>query len=292
MKLTLGPLLYFWPRNDVLSFYEQVAESAFDRVYLGEVVCAKRRQLRFDDWLSLAGMLQDAGKDVVLSTMTLLESESDLMQVRKVCDNGRFPVEANDMSAVHWLAARGLPFRTGPSVTIYNGHTLKVLQDLGLQGWVLPVELSRDNLREILDQATELGVAGLETEVFSYGYMPLAYSARCFTARARGLAKDQCEFACIRSPAGIPLITQEDEPLFTINGIQTLSGQCVNLLNQWQQMAEQGVAAMRFSLHSGDISQASQLLADITAGQATIASGRCDTNGYWFGREGIGSVPA
>lgn len=54
----------------------------------------------------------------------------------------------------------------------------------------MPVELSRDWLQNTLAECEQLGIRGqFETEVFSYGYLPLAYSARCFTARAEDRAK-------------------------------------------------------------------------------------------------------
>jgi hypothetical protein len=34
MKLALGPVLYYWPRETLLSFYEQVADWPVDIVYL------------------------------------------------------------------------------------------------------------------------------------------------------------------------------------------------------------------------------------------------------------------
>ena len=37
MKLALGPLLYYWPRSEVLEFYETVAGSAADVVWFGEL---------------------------------------------------------------------------------------------------------------------------------------------------------------------------------------------------------------------------------------------------------------
>ncbi len=55
-----------------LQFYEAVREWPVDIVYLGETVCSRRHELRFQDWLEVADMLNDAGKNVVLSTQVLL----------------------------------------------------------------------------------------------------------------------------------------------------------------------------------------------------------------------------
>ncbi|MGL6072347.1 MAG: U32 family peptidase, partial [Craterilacuibacter sp.] len=76
LKLTLGPILFFWPRDTVFNFYQQAADWPLDTLYLGEAVCSRRQQLRSSDWITLAHQLADAGKDVVLSCQALLESES------------------------------------------------------------------------------------------------------------------------------------------------------------------------------------------------------------------------
>jgi hypothetical protein len=86
MKLSLGPLLYYWSREDTLAFYEAAAGWPVDIVYLGETVCSRRHLLRLADWLDLAERLAGAGKEVVLSTQTLIESESDLKALRKLVD--------------------------------------------------------------------------------------------------------------------------------------------------------------------------------------------------------------
>ncbi|WP_419831416.1 U32 family peptidase [Endozoicomonas atrinae] len=288
MQITLGPLLFFWPKNEVISFYEKVAESAIDRVYLGEVVCSKRRELKLDDWLTIAKLLQAKGKEVVLSTLTLIEAESELAQVSKVCENGDFAVEANDMAAVHYLSKAGIPFITGPSVNLYSAEALQVLHRTGLKRWVLPVELSFDHLKLIMGRLKELGINDLETEVFSYGYLPLAYSARCFTARTHELSKDSCEFSCIKTSSGIPLATQEGDALFTINGIQTLSGSCHNIMDQWQAMESIGVKAMRLSGHSEDVLKVADEMAQAMelGGKISTSEGK-QCNGYWSGRPGI-----
>ena len=84
MKLSLGPILYFWTKEQILRFYDEVAESPIDIIYLGETVCSKRRSLNYQDWLDVAEKLRDKGKEVVLSTMTLLEAESDLKTLQRL----------------------------------------------------------------------------------------------------------------------------------------------------------------------------------------------------------------
>ena len=38
MKLALGPLLYYWPRQQVFDFYDAIAQAPVDIVYLGETM--------------------------------------------------------------------------------------------------------------------------------------------------------------------------------------------------------------------------------------------------------------
>src|SRR5690606_37542884 len=63
MKLSLGPMQYFWPREHTLAFYRDVAGWPVDIVYLGETICSKRRELRLQDWLAIAHELVAAGKE-------------------------------------------------------------------------------------------------------------------------------------------------------------------------------------------------------------------------------------
>ncbi|MEK7757995.1 MAG: U32 family peptidase, partial [Pseudomonadota bacterium] len=115
MKLSLGPILYYWERERVLDFYAQAAGWPVDIVYLGEAVCSKRRALRPDDWLEIAGSLAQAGKEVVLTTLALIEAESELGALRRAVANGRFPIEANDTAALNMLStAQGMRFVAGP----------------------------------------------------------------------------------------------------------------------------------------------------------------------------------
>ena len=61
----------------------------------------------------------------------------------------------------------------------------------------LPVELSREWLSNLLTQCETLGIRDkFEVEALAYGHLPLAYSARCFTARSENRSKDDCETCC------------------------------------------------------------------------------------------------
>ena len=105
----------------------------------------------------------------------------------------------------------------------------------GMQRWVMPVELSRDWLMQ-LNQDLGRERQQFEVEVFAYGHLPLAYSARCFTARSLDRPKDNCELACIHYPTGRLASSREGQKVFNLNGIQTQSGYCYNLGNELKGM--------------------------------------------------------
>ena len=96
MQLTLGPLLYYWPKTRLDAFYDAVATAPADRVYMGEAVCSRRHEYRTADWLDAAARVADAGKEVVLSSQVLMESESGLRTLRRLVADGRFLLEAKE----------------------------------------------------------------------------------------------------------------------------------------------------------------------------------------------------
>ncbi|NLS12717.1 U32 family peptidase [Vibrio sp. SM6] len=290
MKYALGPLLYFWPKTEVESFYQQAATSSADIIYLGESVCSKRRELKPGDWFELARTLNQAGKQVVLSTMALLEAPSEVTVMKKYIDNGDFIIEANDVSAIQLASEKGVPFVVGPAVNTYNAHTLALFLKQGMTRWCMPVELSREWLVNVLGQCEDLGIRGqFDVEVFSHGYLPLAYSARCFTARAENRAKDECETCCVKYPTGLQVHSQEGQAVFNLNGIQTQSGYCYNLINDLPQMHEL-VDVVRLSPLGVDTLQHLDRFRANEQGERPepLTSHQC--NGYWHQLAGLNVV--
>lgn len=289
MKLALGPLLYYWSKEKVIDFYESVAVSPVDVVYLGESVCSRRRQMRLQDWEHIGQQLQAAGKEVLLSTQVLLESESDLTTLRRICSQNQFGVEAGEAGALQLLQSRvsaGLQVVAGPHLNIYNEDTLSWMHQLGVRRWVPPVEMSAAQLERL--QA--LRPAGMQTEVFAWGKMPLAFSARCFTARHFNLNKDHCEFRCMEHPEGLTLRTREGATFLTINGIQTQSGLRQNLLEHVPHLQRLGVDVLRLSPQPEGMAEVLAAFDQARQGQVVVQpefwqQQSCD--GYWRGTAGM-----
>lgn len=289
MKISLGPLLYCWQKQQVTDFYQQVAASQIPLVYLGEAVCSRRRELKWGDYLELAQMLKQAGKDVVLSTLALIEAPSEYTELKRQVDNGEFIVEANDMAAVYLAKEHKLPFVCGSSINNYNRASLDILQRFGMQRFVMPVELSKAWLQQVIQEQPSF-----EVEVLGHGYLPLAHSARCFTARHKQLTKDHCETVCRDYSKGLLAQTQELQPLLRLNGIQTQSASCLDLRSEIAAMTQMGVDVFRVSPSSLDCITTANALVDTAQAakknQVLSMNSNLDItqcNGYWFGEAGL-----
>lgn len=292
-RLSLGPILYLWPREQVLDFYAEMLDTPVDVIYLGETICSKRRQLRPEDYWELAERVTAAGKQAVISTLALIESEGELKTLKRICDDERFLIEAGDLAALDFLEGR--PFVSGHSINLYNQRTLSFLAKRGLTRWVLPVELGRESATALLQTRPE----GVECELFAFGRLPLAYSARCFTAYNRNLGKDDCQFCCGDDPDGLVISTQDDLSFLVLNGIQTQSASTHSLLPMLDEVSQLGVDLLRISPQSQHTADIVKVFADclngdldLEQGTAKLAgwapTGLCD--GYWSGQAGIASA--
>ncbi len=296
MKIALGPLLYYWEREAIFNFYEDMAATSVDVVYLGETVCSRRHELRLSDWLDIAAKLGIAGKEVVLSTQTLLESGAEVGTMHKIVANGDYLVEANDMGAVQCLTGK-VPFVAGPHLNIYNVPTLQWLAGLGASRWVMPLEMRQSDLAVMREGCR----AGLQTEVFVYGRMPLAFSARCFTARHCNLPKDDCKFSCLAHPDGLMMKTRESEEFLVLNGTQTQSARVYNLVDCLDSVQALGVDVLRLSPQSKHMTEIVSVFRDALDGDLGPAQARNrlaplmpaqGCNGYWHGQPGLDQVEA
>lgn len=249
LALTVGPVLYHWPRDALLNFYAELADGPADTVVIGEAVCARRRELKLDDWLALGRELAAAGKQVVLVAQTLIETEADLRLLERQAEQQDFAVEAGDASALQLLAGR-VPLVLGPHLNIYSREALQEHAGLGAPCWVAPVELALDALALINpphDPVRTPAGEALQTECWAFGRLPLAFSARCFSARHHRLPKDDCGYRCLDDPDGLLLSSTEGQPFLVLNGTQTQSASVQNLLYDGQALRAAGVSRLRLS---------------------------------------------
>ena len=167
-----------------------------------------------------------------------------------------------------------------------------------------PLELALDALACVNPQHAPLtGPAGPgESELFAFGRMPLAFSARCFTARHRRLKKDACEYRCRDDADGLLLATAEGRPFLVLNGIQTQSAALHCLIGEAEAMAAAGVSRVRLSPCSRGFLRVLELFDAVLNGGAPVAHAHAElvtlglpgdlVNGYAHRRPGMQAVPA
>ena len=293
MKISLAAVPYFWSQEDYLAFYQKVATSPVDIVYLGETVCSKRRSMKFQDWLEIADLLTLAGKQVVLSTLTLLEADSELKYLTKIAKQKDYLIEANDMAAVQVASDHGNAFVAGTAINVYNNRAITILQQQGMSRWCIPVELGQQDIEPMVSHCQSLGIE-LEYQVF--GRMPLAYSARCFTARHHQLPKDDCQLKCLDYEQGLKIKTQEGDSFAQINGIETQSAKVTYLFDRWQELQAAGIGILRIvPVSAMDTLKAVDQLAAMMSGQeqeGDLSNKYELCNGYWLGVEGMKYIPS
>ena len=287
-ELSVGPVQYYWSRPTLTAFYADVADSPARTVCLGEVVCSHRHEMKPEDWLDLARDLKQAGKEVVIGTQALIETEAELRALRRWTEQGDYLLEANDTAAVRLIAGHA-PWVIGLHVNVYNAPALAEYAALGATRWVPPVELPLIDVGRV-NPPGGATPSPVQTEVFAFGRMPLALSARCFTARHHRVQKDSCGFLCLDDPDGLALHTREGEDFLALNGIQTQSGSVQCLLGEGRALREAGVTRLRLSPTSRDFMPVLQAFdaafnhgADATAALAELRALRLPgplSNGY------------
>ncbi len=301
MEITLGPVLFDWSKDDFYSFYDSVCDMPVDRVYIGEVVCVKKKGMGLNDIDKIAAKLEDAGKKVVLSTLGIMSNEKELALARALVGRN-YAVEANDMGVFNMiedmsvgtigegLGGEGKDLTAGPLIINYNKETIDVMQDMGVSRVVFPVELAKESIRHNMECKSNM-----DFEVFAHGKAPLAFSWKCYTLKSYGLIRGQCENQCAMDPDGMELKSLDGEPTFTINGTSILSAYTYNLVEYVEDIKSLGMTAIRISphyKHTGQIVDVYKRRIDgkISGGEGleelkpTSPQGFC--NGYYAGGAG------
>lgn len=293
MNLTIGPLQFNWPAQQWADFYARIADEApVDRVVLGELVCSKRLPFYADRIPDAIERLERGGKKVVLTSLALVTLPRERRAAAALFDDEGPEVEINDLTLMRWAGKSSL-FSIGPLVNVYNESTLRFLANKGARTICLPPELPFASVVVLAEAAR---AENLGCEVWAFGRVPLAISGRCYHARVHGLAKDSCQFVCDRDPNGLTVDTLDKQAFLTINGVQTLSFNCVNLAGDIDRLAAAGVTSLRLSPHSGDFVGVTRVFRaaiegrmdaeEACAGLATLIPPMPFSRGFVFGSTG------
>ena len=147
-------------------------------------------------------------------------------------------------------------------------------------------QIERRSTDELENGSFDLRITKTEIVPFLKNIIDNFKTARCFTARAENRAKDECQTCCIRYPTGIQVASQEGQAVFNLNGIQTQSGDCYNLINDLPHM--QGlVDVVRLSpLGEETFRHLSRFCAN-EQGQNPQPLEHYQCNGYWHQLPGL-----
>ncbi|WP_244914863.1 ubiquinone anaerobic biosynthesis protein UbiV [Rhizobium sullae] len=256
--LVLGPVYYLWDADRWRDFYFRIADEApVDTVIIGETVCSKRLHITEPAFADVVDRLEAAGKSVRLSTLALITLDRESQYQRDLIRDGGHVIEANDLSALNLLKGRN--HAVGPLVNVYNGPAARFLAKNGASTICLPPELPGRSVKVITTDCPELAF-----ELFAFGRLPLAVSARCAHARAKGRIKDNCQFVCGEEPDGLTVKTMSNQPFLALNGVQTVSYTCQALLQTDADIKALGVSALRLSPQVCDMVEVAGIFLDLT----------------------------
>jgi collagenase-like PrtC family protease len=282
-------VLFNWKPDQWRDFYFRIAEEApVDTVVVGEIVCSKRSPFIADQIPTVIERLVACGKRVLLGSLTLMSLPRERRQMAELAETKDFMMEVNDLSCLGMIGGR--PFAVGPFVNIYNEAAAAYFASRGAERICLPPELPLPSIREIAAALPEVAF-----EVFSFGRVPLAISARCYHARLNKLSKDNCRFVCDKDPDGLAVLTLDNEPFLAMNGVQTLSYACTSLLGEIEDLAAAGVRALRLSPQHCDMVAIAKAFRSVIDGKDSAAEAARAlsqiypipiTNGFLYGKPG------
>ncbi len=278
MKITIGPASGSLGPQGLRDLYREVARSSADEVYLGELGCEKRSH--YGELLQAAREIRAAGKLVNASSPVLVTPS------RKSPGFERFvefadSVEINSPAFLR-LAAGLDRWIAGPSLHVCNAETAHLFCELGASRVVAPIDLGVRDVRRLC--RVPVGV-----ELVVCGYVPLAFSVRCLSARLAGRSNLECEEVCQARPEGTEL-ESEGDALFRIDGPVVFSGKMRCLLEYLPALQLAGVAALRIMPVAGHICRIVEVFRAACEGQISPAEATSELDATLSGRHGRGGM--
>jgi hypothetical protein len=250
-----------------------------------------------NDWIGLARDLADAGKEVVLSTQALLESEADLKALRRLIGNGEFgcKLEANDLGAVRFNIARaGRAVRRRARTSTSTTRARSTFARYGMRRAGCRRSKPRPQIAD-RDPARRHGLPASRPRC-SCSASCRSPSRRAASRRAiYNLNKDDCQFKCLDHPDGMTLRTREGQPFLTHQRhsdacrrrATTCSPRCRTLLAMGIDIMRISPQPQAHAARSLPPSTPQRRGEAMTPRHARLGNVEGLVDGYWFGDAGI-----
>ncbi len=238
MKLSVGPAPGHWDARTLRSLYRDLAQGPVDYVYVGETVCPGRWDLSRDVLGTVCGELTHMGKAVYASSL-ILAREEEQRRLFEDFARGIGRVEINSFAFLKF--AGSCPSVAGAFLNIYNSAAARLFSQYGVERIVLPYELGLEAISSIARGA------GVAIEVVIHGHLPVGISSTCLTMRSLGRDggnNGRCGAVCRDYPEGM-VLEAGDQPLYRIEGPQTLSAATYCLVEYLPQLEKAGVHTVR-----------------------------------------------
>ncbi len=235
MNISVGPIPAHWGKDRVEKLCEELAQSPVDYIYLGETACLHRSCFSQVFLGKLCDRLTEAGKHVYASSPILVTDDRQYSAFKDLAERVQ-NIEINSPAflglARHYRAVAGM------FLNVYNLAAANILARHGAERVVLPCELNFQSVASISRQSKAA------TECIVHGHVPIAVSRNCRTACSVGRTDQGCDKLCRRYPDGMVLEAQ-GQPLFRIEGRQTLSAATYCLVEYLPQLNRAGVDTLR-----------------------------------------------
>ena len=187
---------------------------AADTIVLGETVCAAPRAARHGRLARARPRVARRRQGRGAGRAGVDRDQADLRLLERQAEQQEFTVEGRRRLGAAAARPAAMPLVLGPHINIYNRGRWPNTP-IGASRWVAPVELSLDALALINPPANPVRTPASEniaTEAWVFGRLPLAFSARCFTARHHRVFRDDCGFRCIADPDRLLLSSSGASP--------------------------------------------------------------------------------